>query len=322
MTKAVVLHTPGGPENLSWEDWDLPPPAAGEARVRQTFAGLNYVDTYLRSGRYPLATLPVVLGREAAGVVETLGDGVDTVRVGDRVAYSSHLGGYAEANNVPADRLVPLPDDVGDELAAAMMLKGMTAQFLVRQTRPLGPGDTLLYHAAAGGVGLIACQWAKHLGAIVIGTVGSADKAERAKAHGCDHVINYNEEDFLERVMALTDGVGVDFVCDAVGRTTIEKSMQALAHHGVLASYGAASGQVAPETWAKMPPERFLVKTTLPGYTKTREQLLAAANDLFAVVRSGAVRIEINQRYALKDAAQAHADLEGRKTTGSTVFVI
>lgn len=322
MTKAVVLNTPGRPENLIWQDWDPGAPAAGEVRVRQTFAGLNYIDTYLRSGLYPLATMPAVLGREAAGVVETLGDGVDTLRVGDRVAYASHLGGYAEVNNVPADRLVPLPDDIGDEQAAAMMLKGMTAQYLVRQTRPLGPGDTLLYHAAAGGVGLIACQWAKHLGATVIGTVGSAAKAERAKAHGCDHVINYAEEDFLDRVMALTDGRGVDYVCDAVGRTTIEKSMRALAHHGTLASYGAAAGPVAPETWAKLPPERYLVKTTLPGYTKTRTQLLACAEDLFAVVRSGAVRIEVDQRYPLKEAAQAHADLEGRKTTGSTVFTI
>ena len=322
MTKAVVLNTPGGPENLIWQDWDPGAPAPGEVRVRQTFAGLNYIDTYLRSGLYPLATMPAVLGREAAGVVETLGDGVDTLRVGDRVAYASHLGCYAEVNNVPAYRLVPLPDDIGDEQAAAMMLKGMTAQYLVRQTRPLGPGDTLLYHAAAGVVGLIACQWAKHLGATVIGTVGSAAKAERAKAHGCDHVINYAEEDFLDRVMALTDGRGVDYVCDAVGRTTIEQSMRALSHHGTLASYGAAAGPVAPEIWGKLPPERYLVKTTLPGYTKTRAQLLACANDLFAVVRSGAVRIEVDQRYPLKEAAQAHADLEGRKTTGSTVFTI
>jgi len=268
----------------------------------------------LRSGLYPLAKMPAVLGREGAGVVEAVGEGVTGLNVGDRVAYSSHLGSYAEVNLVPADRLVPVPDDVSDEQAAAMMLKGMTAQYLVRQTKALGPGDTLLYHAAAGGVGLIACQWAKHLGATVIGTVGSAAKAERAKAHGCDHVIRYDEVDFLDQVMALTDGRGVDYVCDAVGVTTIEKSMKAMAHHGVLVSFGAAAGPV--------PPERYLIKGTLPGYTKTREQLLASAEDLFAVVRSGAVRIEINQRYALKDAAQAHTDLEARKTTGSTIFVI
>ena len=322
MTKAVVLHATGGPENFSWEDWDPGAPGLGEARVRQTYAGLNYVDTYLRSGLYPLAKMPAVLGREGAGVVEALGDGVSGLNVGDRVAYSSHLGSYAEVNLVPADRLVPLPDDVSDEQAAAMMLKGMTAQYLVRQTKALGPGDTLLYHAAAGGVGLIACQWAKHLGATVIGTVGSAAKAERAKAHGCDHVIRYDEVDFLDAVKGLTDGRGVDYVCDAVGVTTIEKSMQAMAHHGVLVSFGAAAGPVPPETWAKLPPERYLIKGTLPGYTKTREQLLASAEDLFAVVRSGAVRIEINQRYALKDATQAHTDLEARKTTGSTIFVI
>lgn len=321
MTKAIVLRTAGGPENFSWEDWDPGAPGAGEVRVRQTFAGLNYVDTYLRSGQYP-TELPAVLGREGVGVVETLGDGVTSLKVGDRVAYSSHLGSYAEANVVPADRLVPLPDDIADEAAAAMMLKGMTAQYLVRQTKALGPGDTLLYHAAAGGVGLIACQWAKHLGATVIGTVGSADKAARAKAHGCDHVIRYDEVDFLEHVMTLTGGRGVDYVCDAVGVTTIEKSMKAMTHHGVLVSFGAAAGPVPPETWAKLPPERFLVKGTLPGYTKTRAQLMACAEDLFAVVRSGAVRIEINQRYPLKDAAQAHTDLEARKTTGSTIFVI
>jgi NADPH:quinone reductase len=321
MTKAIVLRTAGGPENFSWEDWDPGTPGAGDVRVKQTFAGLNYVDTYLRSGQYP-TTLPAVLGREGVGVVETLGDGVTGLKVGDRVAYSSHLGSYAEANVVPADRLVPLPDDISDEAAAAMMLKGMTAQYLVRQTKALGPGDTLLYHAAAGGVGLIACQWAKHLGATVIGTVGSADKAARATAHGCDHVIRYDEVDFLDHVMTLTGGRGVDYVCDAVGVTTIEKSMKALAHHGVLVSFGAAAGPVPAETWAKMPPERYLIKATLPGYTKTRPQLLAAADDLFAVVRSGAVRIEINQRYPLKEAAQAHTDLEARKTTGSTIFVI
>ena len=322
MTKAVVLRAAGGPENFSWEDWDPGVPGPGDVRVRQAFAGLNYVDTYLRSGQYPLAKLPAVLGREGVGVVETMGDGVTSLNIGDRVAYSSHLGSYAEVNVVPADRLVPLPDDISDEAAAAMMLKGMTAQYLVRQTKALGPGDTLLYHAAAGGVGLIACQWAKHLGATVIGTVGSAEKAAQASAHGCDHVIRYDDDDFLERVMALTGGRGVDYVCDAIGVTTIEKSMKALAHHGTLSSFGAAAGPVPPETWSKLPPERYLVKTTLPGYTRTREQLLSCAKDLFAVVRSGAVRIEINQRYPLKEAAKAHADLEARRTTGSTIFVI
>lgn len=322
MTKAMVLHETGGPENLKWEDWDVRDPAPGEALVRHTFVGLNYNDTNYRRGIIPLPQMPAVIGREAAGVVEAVGASVGEISVGMRVAYAGHFGAYGEFNNVPADRLVPIPDDVADDVAAAMLLKGMTAQYLVRQTKPLKAGDTMLYHAAAGGVGQIACQWANHLGATVIGTVSTREKAAIAKEHGCHHVIVYTEDDFLEQVKDLTEGQGVDYVCDAVGKDTIEKSMQCMKHHGVLVVYGSASGAPAPETWAKLPVERFLVKATLPGYTRTRERLLQCANDVFDVVRSGAVNIEINQRYALKDAAQAHIDLQGRKTTGSTVFEV
>ena len=322
MTKAMVLHETGGPENLKWEDWEVAVPAPGEARVRHTFVGLNYNDTNYRRGIIPLPRMPGVIGREAAGVVEAVGADAGEISVGMRVAYAGHFGAYGEFNNVPTDRLVPIPDDVGDDLAAAMLLKGMTAQYLVRQTKPLKAGDTMLYHAAAGGVGLIACQWANHLGATVIGTVSTKEKAALAKEHGCHHVIDYSQDDFLDQVRDLTDGQGVDYVCDAVGRDTIEKSMQCMKHHGVLVVYGSASGAPTPETWAKLPVERFLVKASLPGYTRTRERLLAAANDLFDIVGSGAVKIEINQRYKLKDAAQAHADLQGRKTTGSTVFEV
>ena len=322
MTKAVVLHETGGPESLKWEDWEVAQPTQGEALVRHTFVGLNYNDTNYRAGIIPLPQLPAVIGREAAGVVEAVGADVREISVGMRVAYAGHFGAYGEFNNIPADRLVPIPDDVADDLAAAMLLKGMTAQYLVRQTKELKAGDTMLYHAAAGGVGLIACQWANHLGVTVIGTVSTREKAAIAKEHGCQHVIVYSEDDFLGQVKELTDGQGVDYVCDAVGRDTIEKSMQCMRHHGVLVVYGSASGAPPPETWAKLPVERFLVKASLPGYTRTRERLLAAANDLFEVVKSGAVRIEINQRYELKEAAQAHIDLQGRKTTGSTVFEI
>ena len=263
-----------------------------------------------------------MIGRGAAGVVEGVGADVREIRVGVRVAYAGHFGAYGEFNNIPADRLVPIPDDVADDLAAAMLLKGMTAQYLVRQTKELNAGDTGRQHRAAGGVGLIAWQWENHLGVTVIGTVSTREKAAIAKEHGCQHVIVYSEDDFLGQVKELTDGQGVDYVCDAVGRDTIEKSMQCMRHHGVLVVYGSASGAPPPETWAKLPVERFLVKASLPGYTRTRERLLAAANDLFEVVKSGAVRIEINQRYELKEAAQAHIDLQGRKTTGSTVFEI
>ena len=322
MAKAVVLHETGGPENLRWEDWHPGKPAPGEALVRQTYAGLNYNDINFRVGKIPLPQLPMVIGREAAGIVEAMGEGISEVTVGMRVAYAGQFGAYGELNNVRADRLIPVPDDIGDDVAAAMILKGMTAQYLVRQTKPLKDGDTMLYHAAAGGVGLIACQWAKHLGATVIGTVGSEEKAAIARKHGCDHVILYSSGDFLEQVKEITNGRGVDYVCDAVGKDTIEQSMQCMAHHGVLAVYGAASGSPPPETWGKLPTERFLVRASLPSYTRTREMLLACAGDVFDIVRSGAVKIAINQRYVLKDAPQAHVDLEGRKTTGSTVFEI
>jgi len=323
MNHVIRISETGGPEVMQWETQEVASPGPSEILLRQTAVGLNYIDVYFRTGVYPAPQLPFTPGLEGAGVVEAVGEGVTDLAPGDHVGYAAQpLGAYAESRLIPADRVVRLPDGIEDRVAAAMMLKGMTVQYLLRSTVALKAGDTILFHAAAGGVGLIACQWAKHLGATVIGTVGSAAKAERAKAHGCDHVIRYGEVDFLDAVKGLTDGRGVDYVCDAVGVTTIEKSMQAMAHHGVLVSFGAAAGPVPPETWAKLPPERYLIKGTLPGYTKTREQLLACAEDLFAVVRAGAVRIEINQRYALKDATQAHTDLEARKTTGSTIFVI
>ena len=297
-------------------------PAPDEALVRHTFVGLNYNDTNYRRGIIPLPQMPAVIGREAAGVVEAVGAGVEEISVGMRVAYAGHFGAYGQLNNVPADRLVPVPNDVTDELAAAMLLKGMTAQYRVRQTKELKAGDTMLYHAAAGGVGLIACQWANHLGATVIGTVSTNEKATIAKEHGCDHVIVYSEDDFLTQVRNLTDRQCVDYVCDAVGKDTIERSMQCMKHHGVLVVDGSASGAPPPETSAKLPAERFLVKASLPGYARTCERLLQCANDVFDVVQSGAVKIEVSQRYALKDAAQAHVDLQGRKTTGSTVFEV
>ena len=321
MSMAVVLREPGPPEALSWSDVEVPPPGPGEAQIRQTAAGLNFIDTHFRSGLYSVPSLPAVLGREGAGVIEAVGEGVKEVRVGQRVGYASIHGAYAELRNAPAERLVPLPEHISDEMAAAMMLKGMTAQVLVRRVRAVGPGDTILYHAAAGGVGLIVCQWAKHLGARVIGTVGSPEKAEIAAAHGCDIVINYETEDFVARVEEVTEGRGVQALYDAVGAKTFEKSLQLLAPQGTIALYGRASGPVPPEAFSRLPPDRFLIRPTLGGFTAARELLLKTAQNLFDAVKSGAVRIEINQSYAMKDAAQAHRDLEARRTTGSTVLV-
>ena len=322
MSKVVRIRQVGGPEVLRWEDVDVGNPEAGQALIRQTAAGLNYIDTYHRTGLYPVASLPVVLGMEGAGVVEAVGQGVREVSVGDRVAYCMAIGGYAERRLVQARVLVRLPDGISDEQGAAMMLKGCTAQYLLRRTYTVKPGETILIHAAAGGVGLIACQWAKLLGATVIGTVGSPDKAAVAKAHGCDHTINYKTEHFVERVQEITNGAGVPVVYDSVGKDTFTASLDCLRPRGLMVSFGESSGAIPPFSPGVLATKGslFLTRPTLATYTGTREELVATANQLFDVVLKGAVKIEVNQTYPLNQAAQAHRDLESRKTTGSTLF--
>ena len=322
MIHAIQVHQTGGPEVLRWDAVEVGEPGAGEVRIRQEAAGVNFIDVYHRTGLYPQA-LPFIPGVEGAGIVEEVGADVSGLQPGDRVAYGGPIGGYAEQRLIAADRLVRLPDSIASKQAASMMLKGMTAHMLLRRIRPVAMGETILVHAAAGGVGLILCQWAKALGATVIGTVGSDDKAELARAHGCDHPIVYTREDFPERVRKITDGEGVAVVYDSVGRTTFEGSMRSLRRRGVLASYGEASGDPEP-----VPPRKlghlgslFLTHPSLPDYTATRADLLNTAGDLFAMVMTGKVTIEISHTYALKDAAQAHADLEARKTTGSIVLI-
>ncbi len=322
MSKVVRIRQVGGPEVLRWEDVDVGNPEDGQALIRQTAAGLNYIDTYHRTGLYPVASLPAVLGMEGAGVVEAVGQGVREVSVGDRVAYCMAIGGYAERRLVQARVLVRLPDGISDEQGAAMMLKGCTAQYLLRRTYTVKPGETILIHAAAGGVGLIACQWAKHLGATVIGTVGSPDKAAVAQAHGCDHTINYKTEHFVERVQEITKGAGVPVVYDSVGKDTFTASLDCLRPRGLMVSFGQSSGAIPPFSPGVLATKGslFLTRPTLANYTGTREELVATANQLFDVVLKGAVKIEVNQTYPLNQAAQAHRDLEARKTTGSTLF--
>lgn len=324
MTHAIRIHETGGPEVMRWESVEVGEPGPGEVRLRQTAVGLNFIDVYFRTGLYPLPTMPGGLGMEAAGIVEAVGEGVDTLKEGDRVAYATPPpGAYAEARIMPAARLVKLPDNIEERTASAMMLRGMTAHYLLRRIHRVEPGDTVLIHAAAGGVGLIACQWAKHLGATVIGTVGNDEKAEIARAHGCEHPIVYTREDFVARVKEITEGKGVDAVYDSVGKDTFMGSLDCLRPRGMMVTFGNASGPVPafePALLAKKG-SLFLTRPTLFNYTSTPEDLNWAAGDLFEVVGSGAVKIEINQSYALKDAAQAHRDLEGRKTTGSTVLM-
>ena len=325
MPKAIRIHAPGGPEVLSWDDVEVSDPGDGEVRLRQTAVGLNYIDTYHRSGAYPVGDLPAVIGLEGAGVVEAVGPGVSDLREGDRVAYATvPLGAYAEARVISAGRVVKLPGDIDDKTGAAMMLQGMTVEYLIRRTYPVQPGDTVLWQAAAGGVGLIACQWLKHIGATIIGTVGSAEKGELAKAQGCDHIINYREENFVERVRELTDGAGVPVVYDGVGKDTFDGSLDCLRPRGMMVIFGAASGPVPPFETALLAGKGslFLTRPTLMTYTAADAELAASAAALIDVVQSGAVKIEINQTYPLAEAAQAHRDLEGRKTTGSTVFVV
>jgi NADPH2:quinone reductase len=324
MTNAIRFHSTGGPEVLVWEEVEVGRPGPGEARIRHTAVGLNFVDIYNRSGLYPVQ-LPSGLGSEGAGVIEELGEGVTDLKVGDRVAYgSSPLGAYAEARLLPAAQLLKLPDEIDDKTAAAMMLKGLTVQYLIRQTYRVKAGDTILLHAAAGGVGLILSQWAKHLGATVIGTVSSDDKAQLAKAHGCDHTIVYTREDFATRVSEITGGSKVPVVYDSVGKDTFLKSLDCLAPLGYAVLFGQSSGNVEPLNLGLLAQKGslFVTRPTLFTYAAKRENLVAMAKELFEVVRSGAVKIEVRQTYPLKEAARAHADLAARKTTGSTVLVI
>lgn len=321
--KAIRFHQPGGPEVMKYEDVELAAPGAGEVRVRHTAVGLNYIDTYHRSGAYPLP-LPSGIGLEAAGVVEEVGSGVTSLKAGDRVAYGAGpIGAYSQARNMPANRLSKLPDNIGDQTAAAMMLKGMTVRYLLRETFKVEKGQTILFHAVAGGVGLIAVQWAKHLGVRVIGTAGSPEKAELAKSFGCDEVIDYTKEDVAKRVRELTDGKGVPVVYDGVGKATLMASLDSLSPRGLLVSFGAASGPVKDFDTGILAAKGslYLTRPTLMTYVAGDEALQANTADLFDVVGSGAVKIEVNQTYALADAVQAHKDLEGRKTTGSTVLL-
>lgn len=323
MTHAIRIHQTGGPDVLRWEEVDLPAPAAGEATVRHHAVGLNFIDTYHRTGLYPLP-LPAGIGLEGAGVVEAVGEGVTEVKVGDRVAYAGGpVGAYAEARNIPAHRLLQLPDAIDFKTAAAMMLQGLTTAYLLRRTYRVQPGDAVLIHAAAGGVGLIACQWAKALGATVIGTVGSEAKAALAKAHGCDHVINYSSENFTARVREITGGEGVPVVYDGVGKDTFMGSLDSLRPLGMMVAYGNASGPVPPMDLLLLSQKGslFVTRPTLMSYTAKRADLVALGSELFDVVAAGKVRIEVNQSYALKDARQAHLDLEARKTTGSTILL-
>ncbi|WP_230969625.1 quinone oxidoreductase family protein [Nitrogeniibacter aestuarii] len=324
MSHAIRFDQTGGPDVLQWVPLEVPPPGPGEVSLTHTAVGLNYIDTYHRSGLYPVP-MPSGLGCEAAGVITALGDGVDGFSVGDRVAYASGpLGAYAEARTLPASVLVRLPDAISDEVAAAVMLQGLTAQYLLRQTYPVEAGETILVHAAAGGVGLLMCQWAKHLGVTVIGTVGSPEKAALAKANGCDHTILYRQDSFLDAVKDITGGEGVPVVYDAVGKDTFMDSLACLQPMGTMVSFGNASGAVPPidiGILAKMG-SLFLTRPTLFSYIADRERLDAMAADLFNVIAKGAVKVQINQRYPLVDAAQAHRDLEARNTTGSTVLVV
>ena len=323
MPHAIRINQTGGPDVLCWEAVDVPAPAPGEATVRHHAVGLNYIDTYHRTGLYPLP-LPSGIGLEGAGVVEAVGEGVTEVKVGDRVAYAGGpIGAYAEVRNIPAHRLLILPDSIGFDTGAAMMLQGLTAAYLLRKTYRVQPGDAVLIHAAAGGVGLIACQWAKALGATVIGTVGSPAKAELARAHGCDHVINYATENFTQRVRDITGGEGVAVVYDGVGKDTFTGSLDSLRPMGMMVSYGNASGPVPPVDLILLSQKGslFITRPTLMTYTAQRADLLELGRELFDRVASGQLRIEVNQRYALRDAAQAHRDLEARKTTGSTILL-
>jgi NADPH:quinone reductase len=323
MPKAIQIDKPGPASAMKWREITVGKPKKGEVRLRQTAVGLNFIDVYHRMGLYPMP-MPLTLGMEGAGVVEAVGAGVTELKIGDRVAYASApLGSYAEERLMPAASLVKIPKSISDQTAAAMMLQGMTVHYLLHSTYRVKKGDTILVHAAAGGIGLIMCQWAKHLGATVIGTVGSKKKADLARAHGCDHPIDYTKQNFVDRVRRITKGEGVPVVYDSVGKDTFYGSLDCLRPRGVMALFGNSSGPVTGLDTAILAGKGslYLTRPSLPHYVATRADLTKRARDLFRVVSSGAVKIEVNQTYALKDAAKAHRDLEARKTTGSTVLL-
>ena len=325
MANAIRVHKPGGPECLIYEHYETGQPKNGEVRLSHSAIGLNYIDVYHRTGAYPVAESPFVPGLEAAGTVMELGDGVTDFAIGDRVAYAGvPVGAYCDERIIPAHRLVKLPEAISFETGAAMMLQGMTVQYLLNRTYKVEAGDTVVFHAAAGGVGLIACQWLKHLGATVIGTVGSMEKAKLAQQHGCDHIVLYREENLVDRVKEITNGEMVPVVYDSVGKDTYQSSLDCLAPMGMFVSFGAASGPVDavnPKDLAAKG-SLYFTRPSLMNYTAKREDLVASANDLIELVASGVIDIKIDQRYELKEAAQAHRDLEARKTTGSTIFTL
>ena len=323
MSHAIRINRTGGPEVLQWAEVEVGEPGAGQVKLKQTAVGLNYIDVYHRTGLYPLP-LPFVPGMEAAGIVEAVGAGVTRLKPGDRVAYASSIGAYAEARLIEADRVVKLPGTIADSTAAAMMLQGMTARYLIRDIYKVGPGDTILIHAAAGGVGLIVCQWAAALGATVIGTVSSDEKAALAKANGCHYPIVYTREDFQARVLEITGGEKLPVVYDSVGKDTFMKSLDCLRPRGLMVLFGASSGPVPPLDLTLLSQKGSLLVTrpTLATFVATPQLLEENSADLFAAVGSGKVKIHVNQTYPLKDAAQAHRDLEARKTTGSTILTV
>ena len=324
MTKAIIIHETGGPEVLRWDEYDPGQPGRGEVLLRHEAVGLNFIDVYHRTGLYPLPSLPAIPGMEGAGVVEAVGEGVSELIAGDRVAYAGlPPGAYAEVRIMPADRLVKLPESISTRQAASMMLQGMTARYLLHGCYQVTAGDRILIHAAAGGVGLIVCQWAKYIGATVIGTVGSPEKADLASGHGCDYPILYRDEDFVQRVKEITEGKGVDAVYDSVGQFTFMKSLDCLRPMGMMVSFGQSSGSIPPIDTGILAAKGslFLTRPSLMAYTARREDLLAHAHDLFEVVEKGAVKIEVRQTYPLAEASRAHQDLEARKTTGSTILI-
>ena len=324
MVAAVRVHKHGGPEVLTFEDADVPAPGQGQVRIKQHACGINFIDTYFRMGAYPSPVgMPFIAGNESAGEVIAVGPGVTDIKVGDRVGFVGPLGGYAAERNAPAERLVKLPDNISYEQAAGMMLKGMTVQYLLNRTYKVGKGTIVLIHAAAGGVGLIACQWANHLGATVIGTVGSKEKGELAKANGAHHIINYRDEDFVAKVKEITNGKLCDVVYDGIGKDTFPKSLDCIRPMGYFVSYGSSSGQIDAFNINILQAKGslFATRPTLNNYAAKRQDLIDMAADLFKVVGSGAVKIPVNQKYALKDAQKAHRDLEGRATTGASILL-